>query len=90
MSKKDLGVVTIADSDVEDHGDHDQERSFLLETISSGAVQDEVDDKLLDDVHLDHQARRYGKRRSRLESLIRYVVDIQLIAIVAHLIASCL
>jgi hypothetical protein len=73
--KKDLGVVTVADLDVESHGD-DQERSFLLETISSTAKLDEGDGELPDDVELDRQARRYGKKRARsLENLIRQVVE---------------
>jgi hypothetical protein len=67
--KKDLGVVTVADLDVESHGD-DQERSFLLEKL------DEGDGELPDDVELDRQARRYGKKRARsLENLIRQVVE---------------
>lgn len=79
--KKDLGVVSVPNLDVETHGD-DQERSFLLETISSTAKQDEADDELLDDVDLDHQARRYGKKRARsLEMLIRQVVEFSLVAV---------
>lgn len=74
--KKDLGVVSITDLDVENRGGHDQERSFLLETISSTAKLDEGDGELLDDVELDRQARRYGKKRARsLENLIRQVVE---------------
>lgn len=86
--KKDLGVVTVTDLDVENRGGHDQERSFLLETISSTVKQDQGDDELIDDVDLDHQARRYGKKRARsLEMLIRRVIEfspVQVFLVTAH------
>ena len=86
--KKDLGVVTVTDLDVENRGGDDQERSFLLETISSTAKQDEGDDELLEDVELDRQARRYGRKRARsLEIVIRQVVEsspVPVVSVIAY------